>query len=236
MPSKKPIVFFRSFGMDQVKIYGTGISFLSKRKLTFKNYEELLKSAVGKLGPFVAIGKPGDKVPPLGAARMYVDDDNWQDTVKKLTKKAKLVLLHLSESEGVLWESKFIAKNLQPEKLILCLPLTFRGEKIDKEIYQTFRKKFLSIFPHPLPENVGDAQFIFFSKNWTPHLLVPHKSKLSLHITNDDKNEAKKIQALALEGLNRKFALAKTPLFFRHPIFWLCFILIVFFLALFIGR
>ena len=37
--------------------------------------EQELAVLMGRLGPVVAIGKPGERLPELGAARLYVADD-----------------------------------------------------------------------------------------------------------------------------------------------------------------
>lgn len=231
MDSKAPILFLRPFEIDQ--LYVSNRHFLSKRKFSIKSYEELLKKAVKNLGPFVAIGKPGDKLAPLGAARAYVDDDNWQETVIKLFKKAKLVLIFIDESEGVLWELENAIKYLPPDKVILCLPLNRRGDKLDKEKYKDFLKNHHSIFASTLPESIGEAQFIYFGKNWTPHLLSPKSSQIITDIQGDD---SEKILTLALNGINKQFALSNTPLFIRHPSVWVLVLLILFMFSLWVGN
>ena len=37
-----------------------------------------------RFGPFVAIGRPGEEVSEIGAARMYVEDDDWEVVVSDL--------------------------------------------------------------------------------------------------------------------------------------------------------
>ena len=56
------------------------------------------------VGPVVAIGKPGEPLPELGAARLYVADDQWQAKVIELMGKAALVVIRLGASPGLLWE------------------------------------------------------------------------------------------------------------------------------------
>ena len=50
-----------------------------------KTYEERLARTLRKVGPFVAVGDPTERLPLLGAARMYAADEEWQETVDELT-------------------------------------------------------------------------------------------------------------------------------------------------------
>ena len=52
----------------------------------------------------IAIGKPGEALAPLGAARDYVGDDIWQHEVKRRMRDATLIVLMLGTSEGLAWE------------------------------------------------------------------------------------------------------------------------------------
>ena len=46
--------------------------------------EEELAGILRCFGPFVAIGRPGEEVSEIGAARMYVEDDDWEVVVSDL--------------------------------------------------------------------------------------------------------------------------------------------------------
>jgi hypothetical protein len=49
-----------------------------------RSEEEYLRAEILKAGPFVAVGRPGDPLPQLGANRLYVDDADWQAAVLRL--------------------------------------------------------------------------------------------------------------------------------------------------------
>ena len=55
--------------------------------------EEQLAEAMKDVGPFVAIGRPGEALPELGAGRPYASHAEWQDQVGQLISKAQLVVL-----------------------------------------------------------------------------------------------------------------------------------------------
>jgi hypothetical protein len=61
----------------------------------------------------VAVGKPQEHLPPLGAARLYVRSEDWQSKVKRLMRQAQAVVLVLftrnlqdqaHKAQGFQWE------------------------------------------------------------------------------------------------------------------------------------
>jgi hypothetical protein len=75
---KDLVVFLRSFEDDRYfwnlrGMYGMWVS-----------EEEELSQAIAPLGPVVAIGRPGEMLQTPGAARMYVEDEQWQKEVANL--------------------------------------------------------------------------------------------------------------------------------------------------------
>ena len=55
------------------------------------SFEQVLAHVVRKVGPLVAIGEPGSP-PILGARNLYVGDDNWQQEVRDLARRSRLVV------------------------------------------------------------------------------------------------------------------------------------------------
>ena len=70
-------------------------------------------------GPVVAIGHPGERLPPLGAARIHVDDADWHTTVSDLAAKARLVPLRPADTKAVLWEAATAAGVAGSDKIAL---------------------------------------------------------------------------------------------------------------------
>ena len=83
--------------------------------------EEELADALAGIGPVIAIGKPGEPLPELGAARLYIGHDVWQAEVNALMQKAALVVVRVGASPGVLWEINQVLENLPRERLVLVL-------------------------------------------------------------------------------------------------------------------
>lgn len=69
-----------------------------------RSIDEVVLSGACEDGPVLAIGRPGEQIPPLGAARVYVEGNDWQTVVASLAAKAKYIVLVVDPTPGVLWE------------------------------------------------------------------------------------------------------------------------------------
>jgi hypothetical protein len=136
--------------------------------------EEKLISGFETCGPVLAIGRPGEWLPPLGACRLYVDDQHWQEVVHDLIRRSACVLIRLGRTDGLRWELQEAARLLMPEQLVLYLPLGggwFRGDR--QKHYEKLREWADECLPLHLPELIGNACVIYFDAGWDPHLLGP---------------------------------------------------------------
>ena len=108
---RPPVVYLRSFDDDQraARIKGA---------LT---EEEHLGKVLSQLGPFVAVGRPGEALPAMGASRVYLGDDEWQPAVEKLVQQARLVVIRTGGTQGLAWEVERAARLLTPERLVLLV-------------------------------------------------------------------------------------------------------------------
>ena len=106
-------------------------------------YEEQLREAFRTVGSMVAIGRPGENLPTLGAARTAAHDQ-WQQTVLNLLPRAALVVLALGGSTGIRWEVERAVQMVTPQRLLL---LTFG----DESWYAAARREFGHYFPRGLP-------------------------------------------------------------------------------------
>ena len=133
--------------------------------------EEYLAKALNVIGPTIAIGKPGEELPELGAARLYVGHNEWRQTVKSYSERSKLVVLRLGETPGFWWELENALKTLRPENLLLIVPF-------NREQYDAFCARAKDHFVHPLPKYVDSRKLlrgtkslrgmIYFKPDWTP--------------------------------------------------------------------
>jgi hypothetical protein len=171
---RAPIVYLRPFDADGAAI---ATRWSSRQRVSpfagvERSYEQRLARTLREVGPFVAIGDPTERLPQLGAARLYVADEEWQRDVDELTGRAGVVLLHAGESRGLSWEVRHVTALDAPERLILSLPLHAKRKQRSRQArYDAFRQLFGDAFPRPLPESIGQSQFVYFEPDWTPRLL-----------------------------------------------------------------
>lgn len=134
-PDESPILYLRSFCDDS-----------QAARLIGKTTEsEQLAMIFDEIGPFIAIGAPDEELPELGAALMYVSNEQWQQRVIELIAEAQLVILRIGVSPGLLWEVKTALDGIEPERLILLVPR-------DKKLYEDFRENTKEMFQYALPE------------------------------------------------------------------------------------
>ena len=65
--------------------------------------EEHLANVLSQIGPFLAIGRPGERLPEVGASRIYVGDEDWQSEVRELLGTARLVIIRTGRTMGLGW-------------------------------------------------------------------------------------------------------------------------------------
>jgi len=120
---RPPVLYLRSFADDGEALIGEQawwMRFGAAIAAPVSPEQEIAK-LLAALGPVVAIGKPGEPLPELGAARLYVSDDAWQAKVQELMKKSRLVVVRLGASPGLLWEIEQVLAHLPRQRLVLAL-------------------------------------------------------------------------------------------------------------------
>jgi len=79
---RPPVVYLRPFGQDESMAGQVFMAMLMvKMYRGFASNEEQLAQAVAPLGPLLAIGQPGERLPKPGAIRVYASDTEWRDVV-----------------------------------------------------------------------------------------------------------------------------------------------------------
>jgi hypothetical protein len=118
------ILFLRSFHDDQVRLQKPprrlfrGLVSVGEPRPTL---DHVLLEEGTPHGPVVAIGRPGS-TPPFGAARIYVTDEEWRETVSDLCSHAGAVVMTLDETDGVRWELGHLFGQNYERKTLFLLP------------------------------------------------------------------------------------------------------------------
>jgi len=93
------------------------------------------------VGPVIAIGKPGEPLPELGAARLYVGDADWKAKVIDLMARSRLVIIRTGSTPNLEWEIEQ-AMTRVPRQQILFVSLG-AAEVFD----QYFKRRFGQVLP-----------------------------------------------------------------------------------------
>lgn len=117
---RAPVVYLRSFDVDRR---------LSRRPLAIgrvlasRTEEEQLVVALRESGPVVALGRPGERLPRLGAERVYVEDADWRQQVLSWFARAALVVIHVpaKPTEGLTWEVEHVLGTVALDRLVFLV-------------------------------------------------------------------------------------------------------------------
>jgi len=139
---RPPVVYIRSFKDDDKIMLGSSRVRRLLTPLAFTaaiTPEQELAIIMNRAGPVVAIGRPGEALPELGAARLYVGDDQWRDKITDLMKRARLVVIRGGATANLWWEIDQARMLLPPRKLIL---VSLGKDKDAKSFEAEVEKKF----------------------------------------------------------------------------------------------
>jgi len=210
---RAPIVLLRSFTDDDL----IDPTFTATYKVVPGRYEERLVKALAPLGPVVALGRPGEKDPQMGAARLYVKDEYWQRAIAYFIERATAVVAVVGGSPGLWWEIELTIQQAPLERLLFFFPypaprITRRsfwrtaffqhqiwGRFLRRKLfpvmdaerlarYRAFRERINAQLPHPLPEEPGGSRFIAFSQEGRPILIKPAKPSIWTRILTWNRN------------------------------------------------
>ena len=164
--TRPPVLYLRAFTADE---HTAVVGRLGSQM--FRTEEQRLSWAFERVGPFVAIGRPGESPPPVGAARLYSDNAHWRDEVTQLVGRAAVVVIAAGSGAGLQWEIELVVRSHDPRRTVLLIPFGAAG-------YEDFRGRCGQLFPRSLPvefpgrphaEGVFTAA-IWFDADWTGHL------------------------------------------------------------------
>ncbi|MFC9926569.1 transferase [Streptomyces sp. NPDC127190] len=159
---RRPVLYLRSFTDDDTTAQVDD----SAAFIGLHSREEQLTGALGAVGPVITVGRPGEPLPRLGAARFYLPLDDWQPTVLRLMDLSQLIVLRLGLGDGLWWEIQQARDSQPAHKLVLLAPggLPEVAERLDEHL--------------PVPSRLNElaggdlwtSAVITFSPDWTPRV------------------------------------------------------------------
>jgi hypothetical protein len=142
---RAPVLYLRSFAVDdelhvEVNWYARLLNRL--RYTDAVSPEQELAWTLARVGPVLAIGRPGERWPPLGATRIQVVGNDWQQTVRRRIEEAAVVCVRAGNTAGLLWELEQVtAPSVRGRTLIVSLG--------PGEASSTFRDRFVATLGEP---------------------------------------------------------------------------------------
>jgi hypothetical protein len=110
-PEALPVLYLRSFSDDA----------RASKTVGMLTEEEQLVEALLPFGPVLAVGRPGESLPEVGATRLYLSDDEWQERVARMMSEAILVVIRTGASHGLAWEVDTAVRAVAPQSLLLIV-------------------------------------------------------------------------------------------------------------------
>jgi DNA-binding transcriptional regulator YhcF (GntR family) len=127
LAGKPFVLYLRSFSNDsdmrRIEWIGIGDEkdLLINLRHSWRTDEEQLVAALQPVGQVVALGHPGEQLPMAGARRLYCTQEAWQDTVVYLMERARLVVLWVGTSSGLMWELSQALFRMPPTRVVLIV-------------------------------------------------------------------------------------------------------------------
>jgi hypothetical protein len=123
---RPPVLYLRSFGDDKVPL----ATIASARRPFFElfsfrgrdPFEEAVAWEFATYGPVVAVGRPGQSLASLGAAREHLSDDTWQEQVTIRMHDARAVVVATGETPGLRWEVSQVVAGGHLDKAVFVFP------------------------------------------------------------------------------------------------------------------
>jgi hypothetical protein len=117
---RPPVLILREFQDDALMTQGFSFG---------RSFEHYFAQELDRVGPTISVGRPGEALAPLGAARDYLADPDWKRRVADLIQAAAVVVFLLGDSESLLWEFRTtVAMRGKQRMLMIVPPLRDRAE------------------------------------------------------------------------------------------------------------
>jgi hypothetical protein len=130
LKDKPPVLLLRSFTDDVAGIPPNMlIPRLVRRR---KRLEETIGEQLTGAGPFVAIGRPGERLPQLGASRLYLGDSEWQAVVESYIARSDLIIVIAGKTQWVQWELANVLKQDRIAALLIVFPRITEADRNER--------------------------------------------------------------------------------------------------------
>jgi hypothetical protein len=113
----KPVLFLRSFSDDDHTKFVQDLT-----SLIDYSFETRLADYFSHYGPFIAISSPEDESLQIGAARVRLSDQDWQNWVRQCMEASLAIVVIAGTTHWVTWELTQIFEKRYEKKLVVLFP------------------------------------------------------------------------------------------------------------------
>ncbi|NDZ82975.1 hypothetical protein G3I19_31515 [Streptomyces sp. SID10853] len=125
LPGERYVLYLRPFTIDPEMARpmpdAPGAMMRSPFEIPGMTQEDFLVRQFRRAGRVVAVGRPGERLPLLGAERGYLPLDDWQGTVSAMIRGAHAVIMSAAPGPGTVWEFTEALRILPPSRLVLLV-------------------------------------------------------------------------------------------------------------------
>jgi hypothetical protein len=170
---RRPVLLLRSFDDDELPVTVTpGIGYPLENDANTEpgdpspetTFERMIRRMFGPIGPVIAIGRPGEDLPPLGAARVWISHSHWKVAVDELIQESQFVVMILGKvrgEDGLAWEVRRLFALDDPSKVVLIVPPVLEPE------VQSRWDRYRALSGGRMPEYRGGELAASFGAGWS---------------------------------------------------------------------
>lgn len=149
---RPPVLILREFNDDAL---------MTQRFNAGRSFEHFLTGELDRIGPTISVGRPGERLAPLGASREYLAGPDWKRAVGTMIEDAAVVSFLLGDSENLLWEFReSVATRGKDRTLVIVPPLDDSAELSRR--WTHFIQATADIIGPGLPTELPDAPVLAF--------------------------------------------------------------------------
>jgi hypothetical protein len=137
--SRPPVLFLRSFEEEQVPLSAARLPLLLRGfdpGTEYRTLEEMIVLNLTYVGPVVAVADPSRGELPVGAARWRVKDEEWQQFVERQIRRAALIVVGVSDTDGLRWEMDALKRTpgALGKTIFMCPPDVTRNQALMSDL------------------------------------------------------------------------------------------------------
>jgi hypothetical protein len=151
--TRPPVLILREFGDD-------GLA--TARFTPGRSFEHFFTAELDRIGPTISVGRPGERLAPLGASRDYLDSADWKRVVGTMIEDAAVITFLLGDSENLLWEFRRTIETRGRTRVLVIVPPVSNQAEVRRR-WAHFVHATADIVGPGLPGDLPEARVLAFA-------------------------------------------------------------------------